>query len=591
MKQFLTKNNRAILLVLSLIFISLIWPFSIVAADELAPAPVVSSEGSYAWGLGARRANLSPGIKTAPKIALPELNAATGPASSLPAKIDYSAFVPPVGNQGGQGSCVGWAVGYYYKTIQEYRERNWSLTVPAHQFSPSFVYNQINGGADNGSWPSDAFDLLKNTGNVSIADFPYVLSDYRTKPGVSLFSAANQYRAKSWAYLFYNSGVIPGKSPNPPATIDTLRQYLALGDVFVLTLPVYDTWDNVGHTPTSVATTPTNSLSYRGDHEITVVGYDDTISSKDGLGAFRIVNQWGTYWGDGGYTWLSYKFVADYGWDATAMTDLIQPAVTPLSYAKDGNPVLNYSPNWTHPSDSSSQSGTIAQSTNVGDSLDFSFYGTSLAWIGPLSQQAGVTDVYIDGVFQQRVDQWREGETKTRSLIYYRGDLPLANHKLRLVTQGALIEHCPGNWSCTAIPTRPVTLVDAMVVNQDYVDDSSPTLTYSYGWKTIPSSNSLSSTETRSATAGATLTYKFSGSAISWFGITRPEGGRADVYLDNALVASLELYSISTRSGQLLFSQGNLSASNHTLQIIVRPDRHSQALDNLVSLDYLVALA
>jgi len=52
---------------------------------------------------------------------------------------------PSIGDQGSEGSCVGWAVGYTATSILAYPKYNsWSLA----KRSPSYVYNQIKVGAD-----------------------------------------------------------------------------------------------------------------------------------------------------------------------------------------------------------------------------------------------------------------------------------------------------------------------------------------------------------------------------------------------------------------------------------------------------------
>jgi len=301
------------------------------------------------------------------------------------------------------------------------------------------------------------------------------------------------------------------------------------------------------------------------------------------------VNQWGTGWGDKGFSWLSYAFITKYAEDATAMTDLIDRANLTYSVAKSNTAALNYSgQSWLSQADSSSLSGTLATSYTSGDYVDFPFYGNSIAWVGPFSQQAGVADVYLDGIFQQRVDQWREGKTSPRNLIYYRGDLPLGNHSLRLVARGPVIEHCPGNWSCSPLPARGPTLVDALVVNPDYVDNTSSNITYAFYWEHLNDAASLNVSESRSNINGSYFSYNFTGTNVAWIGTTRPNAGRADVYLDGKLVSSVELYSPSINHNQTLFSQSNLNLGSHTLQVIVRPDRHKSATDNYVSLDYLV---
>lgn len=41
----------------------------------------------------------------------------------LDSKVDLSPSMPPVGNQGEQGSCVAWSTAYATKSFQEYIER------------------------------------------------------------------------------------------------------------------------------------------------------------------------------------------------------------------------------------------------------------------------------------------------------------------------------------------------------------------------------------------------------------------------------------------------------------------------------------
>ena len=48
-----------------------------------------------------------------------------------PSNVDNSKspYFPPIGNQGSQGSCTTWAVGYYTKTFQEAKEHGWTAQV------------------------------------------------------------------------------------------------------------------------------------------------------------------------------------------------------------------------------------------------------------------------------------------------------------------------------------------------------------------------------------------------------------------------------------------------------------------------------
>jgi hypothetical protein len=49
---------------------------------------------------------------------------------AAPSRVDNSAtpWFPPIGDQGVEGSCAAWAVGYYVKTFQEAKEHSWDLS-------------------------------------------------------------------------------------------------------------------------------------------------------------------------------------------------------------------------------------------------------------------------------------------------------------------------------------------------------------------------------------------------------------------------------------------------------------------------------
>ena len=220
---------------------------------------------------------------------------AIGTAGTLPAQVDLSAGLPPVGNQGLEASCVAWSIGYYYEGFQEGQEHAWALGDPTHQFSPAFVYNQINGGVDGGSVPSDALGLLQMKGDASLASFPYAAGDYLTQPSPSQVQDALPYTTASWAWFFRED-------------VAGMKAHLAAGDLVSISIPVYSNFIS----PSSPCTTPIEipaagwgDPSYQGGHQVTLVGYDDAKQ------AFKIVNSWGPLWGCSGFAWLSYDFVAN----------------------------------------------------------------------------------------------------------------------------------------------------------------------------------------------------------------------------------------------------------------------------------------
>ena len=214
--------------------------------------------------------------------------------------VDLTDEMPPVGNQGGQGSCASWSITYYHRTQLEYHERHWDLTDSHHQFSPAFVYNQIDGGGDNGSGFNNNMPLICEQGVASLADCPYHDNDPLSWPSESAYSKAIPYRTKDWAWFhtYDTSG------------INMIRQLLANGSTSSLSISVWGNFDNIAaHNYMYCAAD--REGSNRGGHLITFVGYNDTLTTVDGHGAFRMVNSWGPGWGQAGYFWMSYEAVMD----------------------------------------------------------------------------------------------------------------------------------------------------------------------------------------------------------------------------------------------------------------------------------------
>jgi C1A family cysteine protease len=209
-------------------------------------------------------------------------------ATNLPSVVSQDTLFPTPGNQGSQGSCVGWAIGYALRSGRETLKRGWSRNAAAHKFSPSYIYNKINGGVDGGSTFSKGFDLLKDSGVCSSVYFPYNEADYTSKPDAIDKAAAALYKISSWDTI---------------CGIDEIKTQLSQGKGVVIGVRVYPDFDNISSTNQVYDTI---SGSSRGNHAICLIGYDN---SKGSSGAFKFINSWGTSWGINGYGWISYNLV------------------------------------------------------------------------------------------------------------------------------------------------------------------------------------------------------------------------------------------------------------------------------------------
>ncbi len=217
----------------------------------------------------------------------------------LDESCDNSAGLPPVGNQSSQNSCSGWGTGYYYLTYLQGQEFGWDLTDPEHIMSPAFVYNTINGGEDAGATPYDGFEVFERLGCGTLADMPYSASDYLSFPSEETFQEAMTYRINETFSL--NIFTQTGRN--------ALKQHLLDGNIAVIHIYVYQNFMDIEDFNNTYCIAD-HYGSLLGGHVVTVVGFDDEYVTADGVGAFKLVNSWGTGWGDAGFWWMSYEAIA-----------------------------------------------------------------------------------------------------------------------------------------------------------------------------------------------------------------------------------------------------------------------------------------
>jgi len=228
--------------------------------------------------------------------------------TELPAAYDNTAYLPPVGSQGGQGSCVAWAVGYYMRAEMENFALNRTDPVlramDCNRFSPAFLYNMIHVSGDNGAYYSDAFQVLATFGCSSWQAMPYNDGDYSTWPSETGFMESMRYRTMTAGEDdFY------WKEIKSDVDIADIKQLIVEGTAPIVSIFVYPPYNSLNENNDDYTITDGYSGDLSGGHAQCIVGYDDNHESSDGLGAFLVVNSWGEDWGNHGFYWLSYDAV------------------------------------------------------------------------------------------------------------------------------------------------------------------------------------------------------------------------------------------------------------------------------------------
>ena len=221
---------------------------------------------------------------------------------ALPSSVDLSPKMPAVGNQGQEGSCVAWASAYAMRGYEARRDV-WSsvepqTTNPAYNFSASFIYNQVNGGRDDGSTIPAALSLMETKGTATLADMPYVAGSYMTQPSSAALSDAANYKLASYGYI-------------APTDLTSIKTQLAAGLPVVVAIKVYRNLFSLGYNKIYTGIGGT----YEGGHAVAIVGYNNSKS------AVEIINSWGPYWSTGGYGWISYAALSKIAVEAYSAID------------------------------------------------------------------------------------------------------------------------------------------------------------------------------------------------------------------------------------------------------------------------------
>src|ERR1700733_2357639 len=207
----------------------------------------------------------------------------------LPVAVDLSDRMPQVGDQGGLGSCGGWAVAYaarsYYTEALERRDTHQPANLP----SPSYVYHLAReNGCDDGTNVDRVVGVLRR-GALSLADAPY--TDKCLPPAAATsVSRAHDFRVR-------------GEIRVDVSHRDDAKGQLARGNPVIIRFHTSTAFQKIRSAETLTEPAPPPDDKNVGWHFVTLVGYDDKRQ------AFRLMNSWGTGWGDHGFAWIGYDLL------------------------------------------------------------------------------------------------------------------------------------------------------------------------------------------------------------------------------------------------------------------------------------------
>ncbi|MEJ8820088.1 Ig-like domain-containing protein [Lacibacter sp. H407] len=208
------------------------------------------------------------------------------PTTTLPSS--YMLATPTAKAQGNEGSCVAFATAYAARSIEQYyRTGATGFDNSTNVFSPEYVYNQTKIASDCGSGTAITLtlDLMKNKGVAPWATMPYSdINGCSLLPTSAIDAAAAAYKIGGYSKLLNTDK-------------NAIKTMLVAKHPVIISVTLDDKISNAG--PGFIW----NSAGFGNiGHGMIICGYDD---SKN---AYKVMNSWGTNWGDAGFTWIDYDF-------------------------------------------------------------------------------------------------------------------------------------------------------------------------------------------------------------------------------------------------------------------------------------------
>lgn len=217
---------------------------------------------------------------------------------ALPTSVNLKSS--PVGDQGGEGSCVAWGTTYAGRSTEYVKGQmsvTWSQSV--NIFSPEYVYNQIKASSScgSGAYVTDGLKLLVSQGVCTWSSMPYTDVSCSALPNATQKSQALTYKISSYGTV--------------PIDVTAIKTQLAAGNPVVVGGQVNRAFEYLA----SGAVLGAFKKPSLGGHCYCVVGYDDAKS------AFKFQNSWGTSWASAGFGWISYTNIKSWWTEAYVMAN------------------------------------------------------------------------------------------------------------------------------------------------------------------------------------------------------------------------------------------------------------------------------
>ena len=263
--------------------------------------------------------------------------------------------------------------------------------------------------------------------------------------------------------------------------------------------------------------------------------------------------------------------------------DVVGAPAPPVEGTRSEQTAAALTAGWT-PADTTRawSGGSAVRSATAGAQAAFTFSGTEVSWVGLRGPESGIARILLDGSIHALVDTY--APTAVHAVVFTATGLAPGRHVLTVEVTGTR----------NPAATNHVVFVDSFDVRSRF-EERDRSIAYAGTWVqenmdqnwSGTTANAGSGTAAIAGTAGATATFTFSGTGVTWIGYRGPVGGIANVYLDDALVAQRDLYSPTEELRASVFTAADLAPGTHRLRIEATGTRNGAAAGAFVVVDAL----
>ncbi len=258
--------------------------------------------------------------------------------------------------------------------------------------------------------------------------------------------------------------------------------------------------------------------------------------------------------------------IEDFAGIAAATVELPFGAATEVD---DRSRALGYA--WRTAANRRAYGGSYAVERLRGATASFAFAGRSVIWYTAEGPALGKAAVLVDGRRLATFDQYAARQVFGVGRTF--GGLARGSHTITIRVLGTR--------SPDATDTQVV--VDGFGVGGDVV--RTPQL--AYRWGSVDAPRASGGTIAAADLARASVTFAFRGTSVDWYTVRGPRQGRAAIYVDGALVRTVDNYA-SEPAYDVAEGVTGLADGPHTLRIVVLGTSRPAAGGTLVAVDRFV---